>query len=593
MDALDVQHPDPMLERAAFVPLDGWWEHVVLPGADLDRQDLPEQGWAPVRVPFAVETRDSGVERALQPDKTLVYRRRLEVPATWAGRRLRIVLSAVDHSCQVRVGGRVVAEHVGGYLPVEAVLRPDVVAAGVAGGLELTVLVTDPTDTASIQRGKQVLNPRTIWYTATSGIWGTTWMEPVPEVAVTGLRVEPLPGLDGFRVRVDTDAARPADCELSLVAPDGERTVTRARTGTWFLRPVDRPQLWSPRSPALYRVRVRVGEDEVSSWAGLRTVGLTPGRAGVRRRRIVLNGRPVLVNAPLSQGYWPSSGMTPPDEQAIEHDLRTLKDMGFNAVRVHVKVESRRFYHLCDRLGLMVVQDMVSGGRPPLGIQASGVMQALGYTVPDRSRLFRQWTGRGKAADRAQFARELTAMVRHLRGHPSIIMWVPFNEGWGQFDSRRAEAAVRRLDPTRLVDAVSGWFDQGRGDLRSRHRYVLRLRRAPRYDRRPFYLSEFGGLNLAVHGHVWDGEGLDAQFGYGFSADAKELARAMTRLYREQLVPLAAHGLAACTYTQVSDVERETNGLMTYDREVVKVEPALMARLNAELEEAFRGALVR
>ncbi|MCL3777479.1 MULTISPECIES: glycoside hydrolase family 2 TIM barrel-domain containing protein [unclassified Actinomyces] len=588
---MHAQHPDPMRERAQVVLLDGWWEHVVLPGADLDRRDLPEDGWEPVRVPFAIETRDSGVERALQPDETLVYRRRLEVPDAWAGRRLRVVLGAVDHSCQVRVGGRVVAEHVGGYLPVEAVLAPDAVAAAGPEGLELTVLVTDPTDTASIQRGKQVLTPRTIWYTATSGIWGTTWMEPLPEVAVTGLRVEPLPGLDGFRVRVDTDAAEPADCELSLVAPDGGQTVTTVRTGTWTRLPVERPQLWSPGSPALYRVRVRVGEDEVSSWAGLRTVGLTPGRGSGRRRRVLLNGEPVLVNAPLSQGYWPSSGMTPPDEDAVEHDLRVLKEMGFNAVRVHIKVESRRFYHLCDRLGLMVVQDMVSGGRPPLGIQASGVVQALGYTVPDGSRLFRQWTGRGRAVDRAQFARELAAMVRHLRCHPSVIMWVPFNEGWGQFDSRRAEAAVRRLDPTRLVDAVSGWFDQGRGDLRSRHRYVLRLRRAPRHDHRPFYLSEFGGLNLAVPGHVWDGEGLDVQFGYGFSSDAEELAEAMTSLYRDQLIPLAAHGLAACTYTQVSDVERETNGLMTYDREVTKVEPSLMARLNGELEEAFRGAL--
>ena len=589
MDA-EHSHPDPMCERAQSVLLDGWWEHVVLPGADLDRQDLPAHGWEPVRVPFAIETPDSGVSRQLQPDETLVYRRRLTVPGSWAGRRLRIVLSAVDHSCQLRVGGRVVAEHVGGYLPVEAVLDRETVAAGAraADGLELVVLVTDPTDTACVQRGKQVLSPRTIWYTATSGIWGTTWVEPLPQVAVTGLRVEPLPGLDGFRVRVDTDGVGPTRCELTLVSADGDETVTTGRTGTWTRVPVERPQLWSPRSPALYRVRARVDEDEVSSWAGLRSVGVGPEGGSGRNRRVLLNGEPVLVNAPLSQGYWPSSGMTPPDEDAIERDLRTLKEMGFNAVRVHTKVESRRFYHLCDRLGLMVVQDMVSGGRAPLGIRASGVVQALGLTVPDRSRLFRQWTGRGRAADRTQFARELAAMVRHLRCHPSVIMWVPFNEGWGQFDSRLAEAAVRRLDPTRLVDAVSGWFDQGGGDLRSRHRYVLRLRPAPRRDRRPYYLSELGGLNLAVPGHVWRDE---PQFGYGFSADAGALAEAMTRLYREQLIPLARRGLAACTYTQVSDVERETNGLMTYDREVTKVEPSLMALLNGELEEAFRSAL--
>ena len=588
---MDTPHPDPMLQRDEFTLLDGWWEHVVLPGADLGRRDLPEHGWAPIRVPFAIETRDSGVGRALGPDETLVYRRRLEVPASWAGRRLRIVLSAVDHACQVRVGGRVVAEHEGGYLPVEVVLGPEETSGGpdgAGGGLELVVLVTDPTDTASIQRGKQVLEPRTIWYTATSGIWGTTWMEPLAPVAVRSLRVEPLAGLDGLRVRVEADAEQPVACELSVVAPDGEQTAATARTGTWCRVPLANPQRWSPASPALYRVRVRVGQDEVSSWAGLRSVGLTPDGGSGRRRRVLLNGAPVLVNAPLSQGYWPSSGMTPPDDAAVERDLRVLKSMGFNAVRVHIKVESRRFYHLCDRLGLMVVQDMVSGGRPPLGIQGSGLIQALGITVPDRSRLFRLWTGRGRARDRLRFARELAQMVRHLRCHPSIIMWVPFNEGWGQFDSRRALEAVRRLDPTRLVDAASGWFDQGGGDLRSRHRYVLRLRRAPRRDRRPFYLSEFGGLNLAVPGHAWEQE---IQFGYGFSSDAEELAQALTRLYRDQLIPLAAHGLAACTYTQVSDVERETNGLMTYDRQVTKVEPSLMARLNGELEAAFRAAL--
>ena len=301
---------------------------------------------------------------------------------------------------------------------------------------------------------------------------------------------------------------------------------------------------------------------------------------------MLLNGEPVLVNAPLSQGYWPESGMTPPDEAALLHDLTTLRRMGFNAVRVHVKVESRRFYHLCDRLGLMVVQDMVSGGVPPLGIRASGAVQALGLTLPDRWAVFRRWTGRGGAAGRGRFVRELAGVIRHLRGHPCIVVWVPFNEGWGQFDARGAERFVRRADPTRLVDAASGWFDQGGGDFRSRHRYVLRLVAPPRGDGRAFYLSEFGGLNLVVEGRAWPG----APFGYRFLGDRGALARAMTELYRGQLVPLVAGGLAACTYTQVSDVERESNGLMTYDRVVTKVDPALMARLNRELEEAFSRA---
>ena len=600
------EHPDPMMERARWESLNGWWECAILPVGSPG--PAPDQ-WRPILVPFAVETPASGVARPLLPDERLHYRRPVAIPPAWRGERIRIHFSAVDHECEVLIDGRPVARHTGGYLPFHVD-----VADTDRDAVELRLRVADPTDTRGIQRGKQSLNPRTIWYTATSGIWGSVWMEPLPRTAIEVVDIRSEPDLTGFRLRVGVEGAGRGPLEVEVDLPDGERLRAAGTTGAWRRVEIPDPLPWSPDSPALYRFTIRAGGDEVRTWSALRTVALSDppasadgadrrGRWGPRslpsrwrrsdRRRggpgrcVLLNGEPVLVNAPLSQGYWPESGMTPPDEAALLHDLTTLRRMGFNAVRVHIKVESRRFYHLCDRLGLMVVQDMVSGGVPPLGIRASGAVQALGFTLPDRSAVFRRWTGRGGAAGRGRFVRELVGVIRHLRAHPCIVVWVPFNEAWGQFDARGAERLVRHADPTRLVDAASGWFDQGGGDFRSRHRYVLRLVAPPRGDGRAFYLSEFGGLNLVVEGHVWCDP---APFGYRFLEDREALARAMTELYRDQLVPLAAGGLAACTYTQVSDVERESNGLMTYDRVVTKVDPVLMARLNRELEEAFARA---
>ena len=573
------EHPDPMMERARWESLNGWWQCAIVPA---DSPGPASHQWRPILVPFAVETPASGVARPLLPDERLHYRRPVPIPPAWRGERIRIHFSAVDHECEVMIDGRPVARHTGGYLPFHVD-----VADTDRDAVELRLEVADPTDTRDIQRGKQSLNPRTIWYTATSGIWGSVWMEPLPRTAIEAVDIRPEPDLTGFRLRVGVEGAGRGPLEVEVDLPDGGRLRAAGTTGAWNRVDIPDPLPWSPDSPALYRFTIRAGGDEVRTWSALRTVALSAASAGGPGRCVLLNGEPVLVNAPLSQGYWPESGMTPPGEAALLHDLTTLRRMGFNAVRVHIKVESRRFYHLCDRLGLMVVQDMVSGGVPPLGIRASGAVQALGFTLPDRSAVFRRWTGRGGVAGRGRFVRELVGVIRHLRAHPCIVVWVPFNEAWGQFDARGAERLVRRADPTRLVDAASGWFDQGGGDFRSRHRYVLRLVAPPRGDGRAFYLSEFGGLNLAVEGHVWCDP---VPFGYRFLEDREALARAMTELYRDQLVPLVAGGLAACTYTQVSDVERESNGLMTYDRVVVKVDPVLMARLNRELEEAFSHA---
>ncbi|WP_203568631.1 glycoside hydrolase family 2 protein [Aestuariimicrobium ganziense] len=574
-DAVLPEYPRPMLERDEWLSLNGPWDHAVRP--DTGTTTPPERWDEPLLVPFAIETAASGVQRALRPDEVLYVSRQIVVPPVWRGRRVVLHAEAVDHDCTVLVNGVEVGRHRGGYLPFSVELP-----RGDADVVDVCLAVRDPSDAGLQQRGKQSLHPDSIWYTATSGPWQSIWLEPLPEAAITRV-VATTDDLRSLEVLVE--AERPGTVRVAVDLPDGPLVVD-GRTDQPISIPLADPHPWTPDDPHLYRLTVTTEHDRVTTWAGLRTIaiGPIPGAVDGQRHAILLNGRPILLNTPLWQGYWPESGMTAPADAALVHDLETMKAMGFNGVRVHVKVESRRFYHHADRLGLLVVQDAVSGGRPMTGLTASGVVQALDLTMDDRSALAMRLAGRTDAATRQEFTDELCAMVTHLAPHPSIVMWVPFNESWGQFDARGAARLVRRLDPTRLVDHASGWFDQGDPEFRSRHRYVLKLRRPPRRDRRPFSLSEFGGLNLAVPGHLWDEQ---RRFGYRFFDDADGLAEAFTRLYREQLVPLVAHGLRAATYTQVSDVEIETNGLLTYDRAVTKLPVDLVARLNRELDDAL------
>ncbi|MDO5677148.1 MAG: glycoside hydrolase family 2 TIM barrel-domain containing protein [Propionibacteriaceae bacterium] len=557
-----------MLVRPEWLCLNGAWEYQLAgPSRRLD---------GVITVPFAVETAASGVQQACLPEDVLSYSRVVENP--WPGRRVLLNFEAVDYRCRVLIDGVLAAEHTGGYLPFSVELLD-------APRWQVDVEVTDPSDSGFQQHGKQALEPFGIWYTATSGIWGTVWLEPLPANAVTRVLCEPRRGLDGFDVTVSTEL--PGRVRVSVGLPDGGEAVVEGRAGVPLRVDLAEPRLWSADDPHLYPVTVTAGEDRVGSWAGLRTVeiGPIPGREG-EVPGVLLNGQPVLLNTPLDQGYWPESGMTPPSDAALVHDLSTMKGLGFNGLRMHIKVASRRWYHHADTLGLLVVQDMVSGGKPRVGLKGSGLVQALDLTAEDRSQRAMKAAGRGDEANREEFRRELAEMVELLRVHPSIVCWVPFNEAWGQFDAAGAAEQVRALDPTRLIDHASGWYDQGVGDFRSRHRYVLKLKPPPRRDARPFYLSEFGGYNLAVPGHLWSET---ERFGYRHFDDEAGLAVGLTKLWRDQLIPLVSRGLRACVYTQVSDVEIETNGLMTYDRKVLKVDAALMRQLNAELYAAFAG----
>jgi len=599
------EHPRPRLERADWLSLNGPWRYAVRPGAGPD-EAFPGEESAPatwdgdIIVPFALESALSGVGRSLLPGQTLWYGRRVSVPAAWAGRRLLLRFEAVDYLAAVYANGQLLGSHRGGYLPFAFELpSPADPADSALGGpssdlafeYELVVAVRDPSDSGLQQRGKQALAPGGILYTPTSGIWQSVWLEALPAGnALIGVSAATRPDLKGASVIVE--AERPAAVRLVVELPGGASLELKGRSGEALAFEPPEPRLWTPERPWLYRCRADIlgsgGErlDSASSYFALRTVGLgpLPGRPE-ERPALLLNGKPIFLNTPLDQGYWPESGMTPPSDEALLFDLEAMRALGFNGVRKHVKIESRRFYWHADRLGMLVVQDAVSGGRNrAAGTLKTAAAMIAGLHREDRSARALALAGRAKASDRAEFEDDLSGMMGLLGDHPSIVAWTVFNESWGQYESSRVAALARRLDPSRLVDAVSGWHDNGAGDFRSRHTYIVGLKAPPGRDRRPYLVSEYGGYNLAVPGHLWD-EG--RRFGYRFYDDAEALGRGYEALVRGQLLPLLERGLRGAVYTQVSDVEIETNGFYTYDRRVLKFDAALVRRLNEELYAAF------
>ena len=573
------EHPRPQLTRPGHLSLNGHWDYAILPapaglgpGArGLDRLSPPRSWDGQILVPFSPEAPLSGVGRQVGPGDLLWYRRTLRLPAGFDRGRLLLHLGAVDQHCAVLLDGRVVGTHEGGYLPFTL----DVTGRVAEGGEhELAVVVRDLSDTSYHSRGKQTLEPGGIWYTAQSGIWQTVWLESVPEQHVTGLRLVPHLA-DG---QLEVTVLGPAGARASVEVRDGDAVVaaTGAATGdpVRLLLPDARP--WSPQDPHLYDLTVRLGDDVLTSYAGMRSVGVAPDRSGVPR--LHLNGRPFFQAGALDQGYWPDGLYTPPADAALVHDIRTMRDLGFTMLRQHIKIAPLRWYHHCDRLGMLVWQDLVNGGgryRP--AVVTAPVLTPLRLR-DDRYAAF----ARADAAGRAEFRQEARATVELLRDVPSVVAWVPFNEGWGQFDAADVAAEVRALDPTRVVDHASGWHDQGAGDVDSRHVYFRPVRLRHRGGDRALVLSEFGGYSLRSEADA------DAprEFGYRRYRDPEAFAAAVERLHLGQVLPSVRRGLAASVYTQVSDVEGETNGLLSADRRTVKIAPERMRALNDQLTRA-------
>jgi hypothetical protein len=558
------EYPRPLLQRERWMNLNGLWDYAIT----AKDAPMPEQAEGKILVPYPVESALSGVGRALKPDQALHYRRMFVLPEGWQGDRIWLHFGAVDWKCVVSVNGKRIGEHTGGFDPF-SFDTTDALRAGAEN--EIVVTVTDPTDTGGQPRGKQWLSPHGIWYTPTSGIWQTVWLEPVPEqVAISGLRIHADRATG--KVTIDTGPGTPA---TRITQVDVFAITTLVATGSTragesrITLDVPAPRPWSPSDPFLYQVVVTVSDkgqdDTVFSYFAFRDIAVEPDRHGVNR--LMLNGQPLFQFGPLDQGFWPDGLYTPPTEEAMVFDILAAKKMGANMLRKHVKVESQRFYHACDKLGILVWQDI------PSAFFWDGKSENPHGNPPLRD----EW--------KENFEQEMRAIVSAFNQHPSIVMWVPWNEGWGQNDLVWSKSMVdlcKQLDPTRLVNNASGWTDMGNGDVNDIHVYpgpATPTPELPRDTNRAMVLGEFGGLGLPVEGHTW----LDKNnWGYKSYSDKESLTNAYLDLI-EQLPIHISRGLAAAVYTQTTDVEIEVNGWLTYDREVWKIDPHRAAEATRAL----------
>ena len=579
------EYPRPAMRRDSCEILNGPWQYAITQTAE-----YPAAWQGSILVPYSPEAPASGVNRTLQPGQWLHYHRLFAPPAGEGGRVL-LHFGAVDYACAVQVNGHLAGGHRGGYWPFTLDIT-DLLNG--TGRNSLWVAVQDPTGHGTQARGKQTLKPGGMFYPAQSGIWQTVWLERVPDNYIQTLTV--TPDYDARTVTVRVHTAKPGGAvNLWAMVRAGGVTIAEDwgsdeadQDGEVTLNiPEEHFFPWSPDTPFLYDLTVgtnqgeEAGLDTVHSYFALRKWSCAPDAHGVLR--FCLNDKPILLNGLLDQGYWPEGLYTPPSDAAVERELSEVKALGFNLLRKHTKIEPQRWYYHCDRLGLIVWQDIVNGGSAYnlwFVTYLTNVLQPLLRRFPD-GKACRRLLSRAKPAGREEYAHELADTVQALRCHPCIACWVPFNEGWGQFDAGKAVQALRTLDGTRLVDEASGWFDQGGGDVHSLHNYFYPLRIRP--QKRTVALSEYGGIAWPMPGH----EPPHKTYGYGTAKDRQELTARYKKLQLKTVLPQLEKGLSALVYTQLTDVEDEVNGLFTYDRAAVKPDANAVRSVNAALAAEF------
>lgn len=553
------EHPRPLLERETWLNLNGWWTFSVQSGGS-----TVDAGTGRIRVPFPPEAALSGVGRHFPEGATLQYEREVHLPEDLIidpSCRLILHIDAADQHARVLVDGNEVGRHDGGYEHFSFDIT------GVGRRFSLTVETTDDLTDLREPYGKQTMRRGGMWYTPFSGIWQSVWLECVPAVHVERISIR----TDLKTAVIDTgDPAHQG--EITLETPAGTERF-ELRGGHAEIRP-SAPHHWTPEDPYLYPFRLKLQEgDEIRSYFALRTISIGEVN-GVRR--LLLNGQPYFFHALLDQGYWSDGICTPADPSAYEDDIRTAKALGFNTLRKHIRVEPDLFYRACDRLGIAVFQDMVNNG--DYSFLRDTILPNLGFVRRDDRKLHPD------PETRKRFLRRMEQTVEQLRSYPAILYWTIFNEGWGQFDSAMAYRRLKELDDTRIIDAASGWYDQGAGDVASIHVYNHPYRFEP-YDK-PVVLSECGGYSRVAEGHVFQP---GKTYGYGAMKTDEALIERVEKLYRREILPRIPQGLSGSVYTQLSDVEDEVNGVITYDRRVVKLPAERMRALAEEMRTRSAG----
>ncbi len=559
-------YPRPLLEREEWKNLNGLWNYSISPRRSLQ----PDQHDGLILVPFAVESSLSGVKKKVGEENVVWYERSFTIPSGWSKKDILLHFGAVDWKSDIWINDIKVGSHTGGYSAFHFNITPYLKTRG---DQKLVVRVWDPTDKSFQPRGKQVSDPQGIWYTAVTGIWQTVWIEPVANNHITAVKTTPDIDLNKLNIEVSTSKNVFGDYAEVRILEEGVAVSTEkfAVPGIMDIY-IDSPRLWSPESPFLYDLEITLYSggrmvDKAGSYFGMRKISTARDRHGIVR--LQLNNEDYFPLGTLDQGWWPDGLYTAPSDEALLYDIRMTKDLGFNMIRKHVKVEPARWYMHCDREGILVWQDMPNGDQTP-------VWQMQQYF--DGVELKRS------PQSEANYRKEWKAVMDLLHSHPSIVTWIPFNEGWGQFKTEEITGWTKQYDPSRLVLPASGGNHFQTGDILGIHHYPQ-----PRlylYDAaRPTVLSEFGGIGLALDGHLWEP---DRNWGYVQFNSKREVTDRYLE-YADELKKLIKAGISAAVYTQTSDVEIEVNGLMTYDRRQVKMDADMIRRANHEIRRSLGG----
>ena len=554
------EYPRPIMERNDWKNLNGLWKYAIT----LKGTPAPATYQGDILVPFAVESSLSGVGKMINEKEELWYQRTFDVPSAWRGKQILLHFGAVDWKAEVWVNDVKVGEHTGGFTPFYF----DITSVLNKGNNDLVVKVWDPSDRGEQPRGKQIANPHGIWYTPVTGIWQTVWLEPVATQYITNLKT--TPDIDNNSVKVEVAANTTSADKVEVKVFDGKNLVAKGAALNGVPVELAMPanaKLWSPDSPFLYNMEVTLYKDgkaidQVKSYTAMRKYSIRKGQNGITR--LQLNNKDYFQFGPLDQGWWPDGLYTAPTDEALVYDLKKTKDFGYNMVRKHVKVEPARWYTHCDQLGLIVWQDMPNGGPSPQ-------WQARNYF--NGTEVIRS------AASEANYRKEWKEIIDCLYSYPSIAVWVPFNEAWGQFKTPEIVAWTKEYDPSRLVNPASGGNHYTCGDILDLHHYP-----GPNmflYDpRRATVLGEYGGIGLVVEGNTWVND--KKNWGYVKFNTSDEVTNEYIK-YGKHLLELIRKGFSAAVYTQTTDVEGEINGLMTYDRKVIKMNEAKVREINQQI----------